>query len=147
MPCKAMAHSQQVDNGAAGWEDDSDDEGLATLPPGEEGLLQSHAGGEAIFHQILKDVQLKYVWLLYFSRVVLILSQKTGRSTNANRSRPRKHQRMAQADSVPNTSLYHLEIKRHVHNKHCTSWGLGIVNIGYHRYVLPSWLRRHTDYL
>ncbi|KAJ6573774.1 hypothetical protein DFH09DRAFT_1246596 [Mycena vulgaris] len=46
-----------VDSGSDdGWEDknmDAEDErGFETLPPGEEGLLQSHAGGEAIFQRI-----------------------------------------------------------------------------------------------
>jgi hypothetical protein len=39
-----------------GWSDDErmdvDGPGFRTLPPGEEGLLQSHAGGEAIFQQM-----------------------------------------------------------------------------------------------
>jgi hypothetical protein len=33
------------------WEDE-EKAGLLTFPPGEEGLLQSHAGGEAILHDI-----------------------------------------------------------------------------------------------
>ncbi|KAJ6591774.1 hypothetical protein DFH09DRAFT_1306483 [Mycena vulgaris] len=42
----------------AGWCDDNrmdvdqDEDGFLMFPPGEEGLLQSHAGGEAIFHKI-----------------------------------------------------------------------------------------------
>jgi hypothetical protein len=34
------------------WEDE-DMAGLSNLPPGEEGFLQSHAGGEAILQQLL----------------------------------------------------------------------------------------------
>ncbi|KAJ6546321.1 hypothetical protein B0H10DRAFT_1852436 [Mycena sp. CBHHK59/15] len=42
------------------WEDlDSDEEdALRMFPPGEEAVLQSHAGKEAIFHQILDKVNL-----------------------------------------------------------------------------------------
>jgi hypothetical protein len=36
------------------WED-SDDAGLYTLPPGEEGLAHSHAG-DSIFQQIMEDI-------------------------------------------------------------------------------------------
>ncbi|TFK59430.1 hypothetical protein BDN72DRAFT_905854 [Pluteus cervinus] len=35
-----------------------DDTPFHTLPPGEEGFLQSHAGGEAIFQKILMDIDL-----------------------------------------------------------------------------------------
>jgi hypothetical protein len=42
-----------ADNEANGGEDYDGDEGLRTLPPGEEGFWQSHAGGEAIFPMIL----------------------------------------------------------------------------------------------
>lgn len=34
------------------WEDE-ENAGLLSFPPGEEGFLQSHAGGEAILHDIL----------------------------------------------------------------------------------------------
>jgi hypothetical protein len=34
------------------WEDE-ERAGLLTFPPGEEGFLQSHAGGEAVLHDIL----------------------------------------------------------------------------------------------
>ncbi|KAJ7108827.1 hypothetical protein C8R44DRAFT_636250 [Mycena epipterygia] len=38
------------------WDDvPNDSTGFYTLPPGEEGLLQSHAGGEALFHRIRGD--------------------------------------------------------------------------------------------
>ena len=53
------------DDGAEEWEDDSNNEGLTALPPREEGFLQSHAGGEAIFHRILKDCQPKYACLSF----------------------------------------------------------------------------------
>jgi hypothetical protein len=35
-----------------GW-DDIDKPGLLNMPPGDEAFLQSHAGGEAILHEIL----------------------------------------------------------------------------------------------
>jgi hypothetical protein len=41
------------------YNDENDYEDLETVygrfPPGEEGLLQSHAGGEAIFQQMFND--------------------------------------------------------------------------------------------
>jgi hypothetical protein len=37
------------------WEDE-ESTGLSILPPGKEGFLQSHAGGEAILHDILNDM-------------------------------------------------------------------------------------------
>lgn len=45
-------------------EDDWEDEqflGLAHLPPGEEGFLQSHAGGEAVVHDIMDSMSFSYV--------------------------------------------------------------------------------------
>ncbi|KAF8236921.1 hypothetical protein L208DRAFT_1249802 [Tricholoma matsutake] len=39
------------------WEDiEGENAGLYTLPPGEEGMLHSHAGGETIFQQIIDSV-------------------------------------------------------------------------------------------
>ncbi|TFK58592.1 hypothetical protein BDN72DRAFT_906599 [Pluteus cervinus] len=38
-----------------------------TFPPGEEGFLQSHAGGEAIFQKILMDVDLSCISAFYSS--------------------------------------------------------------------------------
>lgn len=44
------------------WEDvDEENAGLHTLPPGEEGVNHSHAGGESIFQQIMDDVNPQYV--------------------------------------------------------------------------------------
>ena len=45
----------QVEHGGDSDDDWEDKEraGLLTFPPGEEGFLQSHAGGEAILHDIL----------------------------------------------------------------------------------------------
>ena len=37
------------------WEDE-ERAGLLMFPPGEEGFLQSHAGGEAVLHDILDDM-------------------------------------------------------------------------------------------
>ncbi|TFK59155.1 hypothetical protein BDN72DRAFT_906109 [Pluteus cervinus] len=39
-------------------DDQDNDAAFHTFPPGEEGFLQSHAGGEAIFQKILMDVDL-----------------------------------------------------------------------------------------
>lgn len=36
------------------WEDDP---GFNTFPPGEEGVLQSHAGGEAILQRMLNGIR------------------------------------------------------------------------------------------
>ena len=39
------------------WEDmEGDNAGLYTLPPGEEGMLHSHAGGEVIFQDIVDSI-------------------------------------------------------------------------------------------
>lgn len=37
----------------SGWTDITGDEGASMLPPGEEGFLHSHAGGEAMVNEIL----------------------------------------------------------------------------------------------
>ena len=39
------------------WEDEVQD-GLHQLPPGEEGFLQSHAGGEAILQAVMDGITL-----------------------------------------------------------------------------------------
>jgi hypothetical protein len=39
------------------WEDEVQ-EGLRQLPPGEEGFLQSHAGGEAILQAVMDGITL-----------------------------------------------------------------------------------------
>jgi hypothetical protein len=63
--------SMDVDNPEATpvhdeWEDvDGENAGLYTLPPGEEGVNHSHAGGESIFQQIIDDVNPQYVIILY----------------------------------------------------------------------------------
>ena len=50
--------SMQVEFGRDSEDDWEDEEraGLLTLPPGEEGFLQSHAGGEAVLHDILNGM-------------------------------------------------------------------------------------------
>jgi hypothetical protein len=51
--------NMDVDNapGQEDWEDiPAENAGLYTLPPGEEGMLHSHAGGESIFQQIIEGV-------------------------------------------------------------------------------------------
>lgn len=45
-------------------DDDWQDEqflGLTHLPPGEEGFLQSHAGGEVLVHDIMDSISFSYV--------------------------------------------------------------------------------------
>ena len=39
------------------WEDEFQD-GLHQLPPGEEGFLQSHAGGEAVLQAVMDSITL-----------------------------------------------------------------------------------------
>ena len=39
------------------WEDEVQD-GLHQLPPGEEGFLQSHAGGEAVLQAVMDGITL-----------------------------------------------------------------------------------------
>ncbi|KAJ6505586.1 hypothetical protein C8R45DRAFT_1091286 [Mycena sanguinolenta] len=45
------------DDNGDGWEDISLGTGIHTFPPGEEALLQSHAGGEAIMHQLMEGMR------------------------------------------------------------------------------------------
>jgi hypothetical protein len=40
-----------------GWEDVTSGVGIHTFPPGEEAVLQSHAGGEAIYHQLMEGMK------------------------------------------------------------------------------------------
>jgi len=49
------------------WEDiEGGDAGLYVPPPGEEGMLHSHAGGEVVFQQIVDSIHSRYV-LFYFT--------------------------------------------------------------------------------
>jgi hypothetical protein len=53
------------------WADDGmdvDGDGFRTLPPGEEGLLQSHAGGEAVFLKVWERAKPGYVTVLHLER-------------------------------------------------------------------------------
>jgi hypothetical protein len=46
--------------------DESDDEvemAFRKLPPGEEGILQSHEGGEAMLDNIMSDIHPRYVFV------------------------------------------------------------------------------------
>ncbi|KAJ6458774.1 hypothetical protein C8R45DRAFT_1109893 [Mycena sanguinolenta] len=47
-------HPFKEDNG---WEDVPIGTGIHTFPPGEEAVLQSHAGGEAIMHQLMEGMR------------------------------------------------------------------------------------------
>jgi hypothetical protein len=50
-----------------GWEDIGEEEaGLYMPPPGEEGVIHSHAGGEAIFQQIFDSIHSRYVFFHVF---------------------------------------------------------------------------------
>jgi hypothetical protein len=71
--------SFDLNNDTGDWSDDDDmavdgEDGFTTLPPGEEGLLQSHAGGEVIFHQIWDKAKPGYVFFsfLFLSRINVI---------------------------------------------------------------------------
>lgn len=61
------------------WEDiEGENAGLYTLPPGEEGMLHSHAGGETIFQQIIDSVDSQYVlhsFSLYICRDLSIANE------------------------------------------------------------------------
>jgi hypothetical protein len=48
-----------------GWEDIEGDAGLYVPPPGEEGMLHSHAGGEMAFQQIFDSIHSQYVFFLF----------------------------------------------------------------------------------
>ena len=46
-----------------GWEDiEGEDAGLYVPPPGEEGVIHSHAGGEVVFQQIFESIHSRYVF-------------------------------------------------------------------------------------
>ncbi|KAJ7016733.1 hypothetical protein C8F04DRAFT_1201568 [Mycena alexandri] len=52
-------HMPDASRDDAGWVDDDSDDGAAleTFPPGEEGMLLSHAGQDATFQQVLQGVR------------------------------------------------------------------------------------------
>lgn len=63
-----------------GWEDIGGDAGLYVPPPGEEGMLHSHAGGEIAFQQIFDSIHSQYVFSLShfcFSTLYLTESEVT----------------------------------------------------------------------
>jgi hypothetical protein len=50
-----------------GWEDiEGEDAGLYVPPPGEEGVIHSHAGGEVVFQQIFESIHSRYVFFYFF---------------------------------------------------------------------------------
>ena len=49
-----------------GWEDIEEGAVLYVPPPGEEGMLHSHAGGEIAFQQIFNSIQSQYFFFLHF---------------------------------------------------------------------------------
>ena len=50
----ANAGDEIMDNDSD-WEDEVED-GLRRFPPGEEGFLQSHAGGEAVLQAVMEGI-------------------------------------------------------------------------------------------
>lgn len=74
-------NSFDLNNDDADWSDDDEmavdgEDGFTTLPPGEEGMLQSHAGGEAIFHQIWDKAKPGYVFYFFFFSEINRILQK-----------------------------------------------------------------------
>ena len=64
--CEELLHSEGDDVDMvdlASWYNLEDDS-LGTLPPGEEVFLQSHAGGEAVLHEILNGMTSRSDFLL-----------------------------------------------------------------------------------
>jgi hypothetical protein len=53
----AMADADNYAGNDSDWEDEVLD-GLHQLPPGEEGFLQSHAGGEAVLQAVMDGITL-----------------------------------------------------------------------------------------
>jgi hypothetical protein len=52
-----MAEADEYGGNDSDWEDIVQD-GLRQLPPGEEGFLQSHAGGEAVLQAVMDGITL-----------------------------------------------------------------------------------------
>jgi hypothetical protein len=52
-----MADADEYAGNESDWEDEVQD-GLRQLPPGEEGFLQSHAGGEAVLQAVMDGITL-----------------------------------------------------------------------------------------
>jgi hypothetical protein len=52
-----MADAEEYAGNDSDWEDEVQD-GLRQLPPGEEGFLQSHAGGEAVLQAVMDGITL-----------------------------------------------------------------------------------------
>jgi hypothetical protein len=61
-----------------GWEDIEGDAGLYVPPPGEEGMLHSHAGGEIAFQQIFDSIHSQYVFFLFLLHFYIIFYRKRG---------------------------------------------------------------------
>ena len=61
-----------------GWEDIEGDAGLYVLPPGVEGMLHSHAGGEIAFQQIFDSIQSQYVFPSLLLFYIFIYYRKRG---------------------------------------------------------------------
>jgi hypothetical protein len=66
--------AEKENDNVSGWEDiEGEDAGLFTLPPGEEGLYHSHAGGETIFQQIIDGIEPQYVCIKLYDSISLNL--------------------------------------------------------------------------
>lgn len=76
------AHAEDVDWLQLGAPDEDDWEdvptGIHTFPPGEEAILQSHAGGEGIMHQIMEGMRPGYVFLIPYVKVLAGSSRSRG---------------------------------------------------------------------
>jgi hypothetical protein len=59
---------------AVGESDDEVEMAFRRLPPGEEGMLQSHEGGEAMLDNIMSDIHPRYVFFhsVYYSLKSLV---------------------------------------------------------------------------
>ena len=52
---------------AVGESDDEVEMAFRRFPPGEEGMLQSHEGGEAMLDNIMSDIHPRYVYFFFHS--------------------------------------------------------------------------------
>ena len=68
------------------WEDIGEEADLYVPPPGEEGVNQSHAGGEDIFQQIFDSIHSQYAFF-HFTFVFLIFLHNIYRKRGDTRTR------------------------------------------------------------
>ena len=72
------------------WEDEVQD-GLRQLPSGEEGFLQSHAGGEAVLQAVMDGITLSYVhpFFPFFYTLILPYRKRVDSRTRKDRIQKR----------------------------------------------------------